>query len=82
MPMKPVFGNLMSKFPSILNIKYQRFNGNERPLDWYNLRPLLVFAGQYLYVTPLALLYSANIVVTTVRLRHQSPTFTLTHHLY
>jgi hypothetical protein len=29
-------------------IKYQWFNGNGRPLDLYNLRPLLVSAGQYL----------------------------------
>ncbi len=35
---------------------------------------------QHRYV--LTLLYSANIVVTTVHLRHQSPTFTLTHRLF
>jgi hypothetical protein len=32
-PMKLVFGNLKSKFPLILKIEYQWFNGNERPLD-------------------------------------------------
>jgi hypothetical protein len=32
-PLKPVFYDLKSKFPLILKIKYQRFNGNERPLD-------------------------------------------------
>jgi hypothetical protein len=31
--LKPVFGNLKSKFPLILKIKYQRFNGNGIPLD-------------------------------------------------
>jgi hypothetical protein len=32
-PLDPVFGNLKSKFPLLLKIKYQRFNGNERPHD-------------------------------------------------
>jgi hypothetical protein len=31
--LKPIIGNLKSKFLLILKIKYQRFNGNERPLD-------------------------------------------------
>ncbi len=46
--LKPFFCDLKSKFPIILKIKYQRFNENGRPLNWYNLWPLLVFAGQYL----------------------------------
>jgi hypothetical protein len=36
-PLKPVFCYLQSKFPLILKIKYQQFNGNGRPLDRYNL---------------------------------------------
>jgi hypothetical protein len=32
-PLKPVFCDLKSKFPLNLKIKYQRFNGNGRPLD-------------------------------------------------
>jgi hypothetical protein len=32
-PLKQVFGDLKSKFPLILKIKYQQFNGNGRPLD-------------------------------------------------
>jgi hypothetical protein len=32
-PLKLFFCDLKSKFPLILKIKYQRFNGNERPLD-------------------------------------------------
>jgi hypothetical protein len=32
-PLKLVFCSLKSKFPLILKIKYQRFNGNGRPLD-------------------------------------------------
>jgi hypothetical protein len=47
-PLKPVFCDLKSKFPLILKIKYQRFNGNGSLLSGYNLRLLLVFAGQYL----------------------------------
>ncbi len=39
-PLKPVSGDLKSKFPLILKIKYQQFNGNGRPLDSDNLRPL------------------------------------------
>jgi hypothetical protein len=31
--LKPVLCDLKSKFPLILKIKYQRFNGNGRPLD-------------------------------------------------
>jgi hypothetical protein len=46
--LKQVFCDLKSKFPLILKIKYQQFNENGRPLDCYNLQPLLVFAGQYL----------------------------------
>jgi hypothetical protein len=32
-PLKPFFCDLKSKFPLILKIKYQQFNGNGRPLD-------------------------------------------------
>jgi hypothetical protein len=32
-PLKPFFFYLKSKFPLILKIKYQRFNGNGRSLD-------------------------------------------------
>jgi hypothetical protein len=32
-PLKPFFYDLKSKFLLILKIKYQRFNGNGRPLD-------------------------------------------------
>jgi hypothetical protein len=32
-PLNLVFGDLKSKFPLILKIKYQRFTGNGRPLD-------------------------------------------------
>jgi hypothetical protein len=32
-PLKPFFCDLKSKFPLILTIKYQQFNGNGRPLD-------------------------------------------------
>jgi hypothetical protein len=31
--LKPVFGDLKSKLTLILKLKYQRFNGNEIPLD-------------------------------------------------
>jgi hypothetical protein len=44
-PLKPVLCDLKSKFSLLLKIKYQRFNGNVRPPNCYNLRPLLVFAG-------------------------------------
>ncbi len=47
-PLRPVFCNLKSKFSLTLKIKHQQFNRNERPLNWYNLRPLLFFAGHYL----------------------------------
>jgi hypothetical protein len=32
-PLKQIFLHLKSKFPLILKIKYQQFNGNGRPLD-------------------------------------------------
>jgi hypothetical protein len=32
-PLKPVFCDLKRKFTLILKIKYQRLNGNGRPLD-------------------------------------------------